>query len=385
MSATFCTLGKPERRPVSFYKLSNMKRTPFYQCHVDDDAKIVPFAGYEMPVQYEGIKKEHLAVRNHAGLFDVSHMGEVFISGPSAMEAVQRITVNDVTKLFPGRVQYSAMCYEDGGIVDDLLVYCISEQEFMLVINASNIEKDVAWMKKHLIDGASLEDRSDDMCLLALQGPTSAEILSQLTSADVGSLKYYHFLQADFCGSENIILSATGYTGEKGFEIYFDRNQLDPKKAWEQLKKAGAEYRLQPAGLGARDTLRLEKGFALYGNDISEKTNPLEAGLGWITKMNKGDFIGKAALEAIKEKGVERSLIGFVTEQPRAIPRQGYELLSDGGKVIGEVTSGGQSIMMEKGIGMGYVQKEYAASGANIKIRIRNKDVVATITKPPFV
>jgi aminomethyltransferase len=362
-----------------------MKRTPFYQCHVDDGAKIVPFAGFEMPVQYAGIKKEHLAVRNQAGLFDVSHMGEVFISGSSALEAVQKLTVNDASKLFPGRVQYSAMCYEDGGIVDDLLVYCIAEQEYMLVINASNIEKDTEWMMQHIPEGTTLENRSDDMCLLALQGPKSAEILAELTDAPVHELKYYHFTKASFCGASDIIISATGYTGEKGFEIYFDKNVLDPTEAWTKLKEAGKAHGLEPAGLGARDTLRLEKGFALYGNDISQSTNPLEAGLGWITKLGKEDFVGKDALVQAKEIGLSRKLVGFVTKEPRAIPRQGYQILNENGDSIGEVTSGGQSIMLGQGIGMGYVKLDYAQTNTPIKIQIRNKVFDATVTKPPFV
>jgi aminomethyltransferase len=362
-----------------------MKKTSLYDVHVNAGAKMVEFGGFLMPVQYSGIRKEHLAVREQAGLFDVSHMGEVMVSGPDALAFVQKITVNDASVLTPGKAQYSAMCYENGTIVDDLLVYRLSESSFMLVINASNIEKDVAWMKQHLTGDVLFEDVSENMCLLALQGPIAADILEKCTTSPVRELGYYTFLTGNFCGVDGVIISATGYTGEKGFEIYFDGRKLSAEKAWNALIEAGAEYGLIPAGLGARDTLRLEMGFALYGNDISDQTNTLEAGLGWITKLKKDDFIGKSALLNVQQQGISRKLIGFTMKDERAIPRSHYPVCTENGVEIGEVTSGGQSIINGKGIGMAYVPIENAPISSRIFIRIREKLHEAEVVKPPFI
>lgn len=362
-----------------------MKKTPFFEVHKLAGAKMVPFAGFEMPVQYSGIKKEHMAVREDAGLFDVSHMGEFFVRGEQAVPFLQRVTVNDVSKLFPGRAQYSAMCKPDGGIIDDLIVYCIAENEFMLVVNASNIDKDFAWLQENNAEGVELENKSDDYCLLALQGPKAADILASLTSTALDEIKYYHFAMGDFAGTPGMIISATGYTGEKGFELYFDKNVLSPEMVWNSLMEKGTDFGLIPTGLGARDTLRLEMGFALYGNDITEETNTIEAGLGWITKFDKGDFVGSDVAKKAKEDGVSRKLVGFVTSEARAIPRQHYTLTNTDGTPIGEVTSGGQSIIKGIGIGMGYVEKEYSALGTTIGLDIRGKIFEATITKPPFI
>ena len=346
---------------------------------------MVPFAGFEMPVQYSGIKKEHMAVREDAGLFDVSHMGEFFVRGEKALSFLQRVTVNDVSKLFPGRAQYSAMCKPDGGIIDDLIVYCVAENDYMLVVNASNIEKDFNWLLENNEENVELVNKSDDYCLLALQGPKAAEILAPLTSTKLDEIKYYHFAVGDFAGTEGMIISATGYTGEKGFELYFDKNVFSPETVWNTLIENGAEFGLIPTGLGARDTLRLEMGFALYGNDITEETNTIEAGLGWITKFDKGAFIGMDVAKNAKEEGVSRKLVGFVTSEARAIPRQHYTLTTTEGTPIGEVTSGGQSIIKGIGIGMGYVEKEFATIGTKIGLDIRGKIFEATVTKPPFI
>lgn len=338
-----------------------------------------------MPVQYSGIKKEHEAVRNSVGIFDVSHMGEILVEGTASLQFIQNITINDASKLVPGKAQYSAMCYEDGGIVDDLLVYMISENHYMLVVNASNKDKDYAWMKQHAIEDATLIDVSDDMCLLAVQGPNSIKTLQKLTDTDLESIKYYTFEKGTLAGFDNIILSATGYTGEKGFELYFDKKGTDPEVIWNAIMKAGEEYEIQPAGLGARDTLRLEMGFALYGNDITKDTNPLEAGLGWLTKLSKDSFIGKDVLVDVKEKGLQRKLVGFKIDDGKAIPRSHYNLCDESGSPIGEVTSGTLSITLGEGVGMGYVKKEFSEPGTVVYVEIRNKLVKAIVTKPPFI
>ncbi|WP_069131610.1 glycine cleavage system aminomethyltransferase GcvT [Rhodohalobacter halophilus] len=360
------------------------KRTPFYQEHENLGAKIIDFGGFDMPVQYEGIKQEHMAVRENAGLFDVSHMGEFFVRGPKALELIQKVTINDASKLVPGKAQYTAMCYEDGGIVDDLLVYKLSDDEYMLVVNASNIEKDWKWINSHNSMGAELENRSDQYALLALQGPKSIEILQKLTESDVSEIKFYTFEQGTVAGESGVIISATGYTGEKGFELYIDTAKADATKIWNELMKAGKDAGLEPAGLGARDTLRLEMGFALYGNDISKDTNPLEAGLGWLTKLDKGDFIGKEAIRKVKDEGPKRRLAGFVIDEGRNVPRSGYKILDLDGNEIGFVTSGTQSVSLNKGIGMGYLELDHAKDGSDIQIQIRKKVVSATVTKPPF-
>jgi aminomethyltransferase len=360
------------------------KRTPFYQVHEKLGAKLIDFGGFDMPVQYQGIKQEHTAVRKRAGLFDVSHMGEIFVRGPKALDLIQKITINDASKLVPGKAQYTAMCYEDGGIVDDLLVYMFSDEEYMLVVNASNIEKDWDWIVSHNSMNADLENRSDDYALLALQGPKSIEILQKLTDTDVSAIKFYTFEEGSVAGEKGVIISATGYTGEKGFELYIDTKKADAVKIWNELLTAGEEFGLEPAGLGARDTLRLEMGYALYGNDITKDTNPIEANLGWLTKLEKGDFIGKQAIAEVKEKGKTRKLTGFVIYEGRNVPRSGYRILDDDGNDIGFVTSGTQSISLNKGIGMGYIHVDHANEGESILIQIREKEVNATVTTPPF-
>ncbi|AXJ00592.1 aminomethyltransferase [Cyclonatronum proteinivorum] len=367
--------------------MSDPQKTPFYDIHEQAGAKLIDFGGFMMPVQYSGIKKEHEAVRSSCGMFDVSHMGEIFFTGPNALAAVQHITVNDASKLVPGKAQYSAMCYENGGIVDDLLVYMLDTDRYMLVVNASNKDKDLAWMLANNPHGAEIADASDDTCLLAVQGPKSVEALQSLTDVDLSAIKFYTFTQGRFAGFEDIILSATGYTGEKGFEIYFDRKKADPAQVWHAILKSAeaAGVELLPAGLGARDTLRLEMGYALYGNDITQDTHPLEAGLGWITKFAKGDFVGKAALLDAKEAGISRRLVGFITENKRDIPRNGYRILDAEGAEIGFVTSGTQSVTEVKGIGMGYVKTDFAANDTPIFIEIRGKAVPATVSKSPFV
>lgn len=338
-----------------------------------------------MPVQYAGIKQEHIAVRQKAGLFDVSHMGEFFISGPEALGLIQKVTINDASILKPGKAQYSAMCYPNGGIVDDLLVYMLAENSYMLVVNASNIDKDYEWISRHNNVDAALENRSDSMALLALQGPKSVQILNQLCDKDTGDISFYTFRNGTIAGQKDIIISATGYTGEKGFELYIDLEKADPLAIWDRLLEAGADAGLEPAGLGARDTLRLEMGYALYGNDITKDTNPLEARMGWLTKLEKDDFTGKKALQQIKADGITRKLMGFEISEPRNVPRAGYDICDENGKNIGFVTSGTQSISLNRGIGMGYIQLDKAGEGKKIYINIRKKQVEATVVKPPFL
>ncbi|TNE71823.1 glycine cleavage system aminomethyltransferase GcvT [bacterium] len=362
-----------------------LKRTPFYEAHVKSGAKLIDFGGFEMPVQYEGIKAEHNAVREAVGLFDVSHMGEVMVTGADALAFIQKITINDASKLTPGKAQYSAMCYENGGIVDDLLVYMLSEHEYMLVINASNIEKDLEWMKAHVEGAMKLENISDTTCLLAVQGPKAPELVQRLTSVDVSSIGYYKFAVGDFAGMNNVIISETGYTGEKGFELYFSGKGIDANAVWDVLMEKGADLGIKPAGLGARDTLRLEMGYALYGNDISKDTLPLEAGLGWLTKLDKSFFIGQEAVTSAKEAGLKKKLIGFILDEEKAMPRAHYPITDINGSPIGEVTSGGLSITNGKGIGMGYASTEYLQNHSDVYISIRNKLVKATISKPPFI
>ncbi|MCU0342438.1 MAG: glycine cleavage system aminomethyltransferase GcvT [Ignavibacterium sp.] len=358
-----------------------MKRTTFYNIHNNLGAKIVEFAGYEMPIQYSSIISEHKAVRNSVGVFDVSHMGEVFVTGEKALDFVQYITVNDASKLFPGRVQYSAMCYEDGGIVDDLLVYRISQNEFLLVINASNIDKDFAWMQKNNKFGVELTNRSDEFSLLAVQGPNSLKTLLKLTDTPV-NLEYYHFTQLNIAGVD-MIISRTGYTGEVGYELYFVGDEKTAKNVWDKIFKAGKEFDIQPVGLAARDSLRLEMGFCLYGNDIDQTTNPLEAGLGWITKLTKSEFIGKDALLKVKEKGLNRKLVA-ITSDEKTFPRHGYDISVNNNKV-GFITSGTVSPMLEKPIAMGYVETKYAEIGSDVNMLIRGKEVPAKVVKLPFV
>lgn len=361
------------------------EKTPFFEVHKELNAKIIDFGGFDMPVQYTGIRDEHNAVRENVGIFDVSHMGEFFVEGDDAEDFLQKMTVNDVSKLEPGRAQYTVMCYDDGGIVDDLIVYMIGDNHYMLVVNASNRQKDFDWLKSHCPANVSLVNKSDDYCLLAVQGPKSIDLLQKLTTVDLSEIKFYHFQIGEFAGYQDVILSATGYTGEKGFEIYFDKNDADPFEIWNRIMSAGELFGLKPAGLGARDTLRLEMGYALYGNDINKDTNPLEAGLGWLTKLDKDDFIGKESLLQIKENGLERKLIGMITDDIRAIPRSHYDITDEGGASIGEVTSGGLSITSGKGIAMGYVVINYSKPDSKVFISIRGKSNPATVVRPPFI
>ena len=361
------------------------KQTPLYPEHKNLGARLIDFGGYEMPVQYSGITQEHLAVRKHAGLFDVSHMGEFFISGPNALALIQKITINDASILKPGKAQYSAMCYENGGIVDDLLVYMLDEDRYMLVVNASNIEKDFEWIQNQNSINADIENRSDTTGLLALQGPASIDILKKLTSTDVESIKFYTFETGTLAGEEDIIISATGYTGEKGFELYMDTEKTDIRKIWNEILEAGEEYNIEPAGLGARDTLRLEMGYALYGNDITKETTPLEARMSWLTKLDKENFIGRERLREQKENGISRKLMGFVVQEDRKIPRSGYEIRDKYGAEIGFVTSGTQSISLSKGIGLGYISTTRAHEHEKIFIKIRKDQVPAIVKKPPFL
>ena len=361
------------------------KRTPLYDKHVRLDAKIIDFGGFDMPVQYKGIKQEHHAVRNSAGLFDVSHMGEFIMEGPEALELIQYVTINDASTLKPGKAQYTAMCYKDGGIVDDLLVYMLAPETYMLVVNAANIEKDREWIESHNRFDAVLRDRSGHIALLALQGPSSHDILRPVSNLDPGRIPFYSFEIGHVADQQDVIVSATGYTGEQGFELYIDTEKADPGVIWDRLMEAGAEQGLEPAGLGARDTLRLEMGFALYGNDITKDTTPLEGRLGWLTKLDKGEFIGSQALKYQKEKGLEKKLVGFRIDGSRQIPRAGYDIFNVDDIKTGYVTSGTQSVTLGTGIGMGYVDIDEARDNNRIWIQIRKKKVAAVIQSPPFI
>jgi aminomethyltransferase len=360
-----------------------VKQTAFHSIHKQLGAKIVEFAGYEMPIQYSGILDEHMTVRTTVGMFDVSHMGEFEIRGTDALALVQKVTTNDAAKLFPGKVQYSAMCYPEGGIVDDLLVYRFDDH-LMTVVNASNLSKDFDWItsqKKSL--RVEVIDKSDDVSLLAIQGPDSMKTLQKLTATDLSKMEYYTFVHGKIADVDAVI-SRTGYTGELGFEIYFKSSRSLADTVWNAIMDAGREYSIKPIGLGARDTLRLESGFCLYGNDIDRTTNPLEAGLGWITKLEKGDFIGRDVLLKVQQDGLKRKLVGFTIDEDKAFPRHGYEIRADG-KTIGVVTSGTVSPVLVKGIGMGYVTLPYAQQGNTIHILIRNKEIKAQVTKIPFI
>lgn len=364
------------------------QRTPFYSLHQKLNAKIIDFGGFDMPVQYKGIKIEHIAVRQAVGLFDVSHMGEFFVKGPQALDLIQKVTINDASVMHIGQAQYSAMCYEDGGIVDDLLIYKIAEDHYMLVVNASNIDKDFEWISAQAPSfDCTLVNESSEWCLLALQGPKSPELLNQLTpdAFNAAALKYYTFTFAEVAGQPNILVAATGYTGEKGFELYFKNENNAAEQVWNTLMQKGESFGIEACGLGARDTLRLEKGYALYGNDIDQTTNPIEAKMGWLTKVDKGDFIGKEAILKAKE-GVGRKLVGFEIAD-KSIARHGYDVVHPDltEEVIGHVTSGTRSISLDKSIGMAYVPMEFAKVGSEISIRIRKKEVKATVAKVPFL
>jgi aminomethyltransferase len=367
-----------------------MENTPFTQKHLALGAKMAEFAGYNMPISYTGINDEHAAVRKNAGVFDVSHMGEFILKGENALDLIQRVTSNDASKLTDGKAQYSCLTNESGGIVDDLLVYCIEEKKvYMLVVNASNIEKDWNWISKHNTKGAELHNISDKTCLLAVQGPNATKILQPLTDMDILNLKYYTFVKGTFAGVDNVLISATGYTGAGGVEIYFEdlpagRQGKDGNadKIWDAIFEKGKPQGLKPIGLGARDTLRLEMGFCLYGNDIDDTTSPLEAGLGWITKFTK-DFTARNILEKQKAEGVKRKLVGFEMME-KGIPRHGYEIKDAAGNKIGYVTSGTQSPSLQKAIGMGYVTVVNATIDSEIFIAVRDKLLKAKVVKFPF-
>ncbi|MBN1350862.1 glycine cleavage system aminomethyltransferase GcvT [candidate division KSB1 bacterium] len=354
------------------------KKTALYEIHKKLNARIVEFAGYLMPIQYKGIMDEHRRVRQTVGIFDVSHMGEFIISGEKSLDFLQLVTINDVARLDVFQVQYSAMCYENGGIVDDLLVYRFPDH-YMTVVNASNLEKDFRWMQSHLIPGVELKNASDDFTLLAVQGPDSVATLQKLTPVDLSAIEYYWMKQEKLADVEAII-SRTGYTGEPGFEIGFAPEYSE--KVWNAIMDAGQEFQIEPVGLGARDTLRLEMKYCLYGNDIDQTTHPLEAGLGWITRLKKGQFIGRDAILNAKEKGLTRKLVGIELEG-KAIPRHGYEIYKDE-QQVGVITSGTFSPMLEKGIAIGYLAVEYTEPGTDIDIMIRNRKVPATVVKTPF-
>ncbi len=360
-----------------------MKRTAFYDIHRRLGAKLVEFGGYEMPVQYSGIIDEHKCVRNSVGMFDVSHMGEFEVKGKDALHLVQTVTTNDASKLADGKVQYSSMCYPDGGIVDDLLVYHLGER-FMLVVNAANIEKDFQWIQSNSHDlDVEVRNRSDEYSLLAIQGPNSMATLQKLTNVDLAAIPYYSFVRGTLADTD-MIISRTGYTGELGYEIYFESSVSLAENVWTSIMNAGKEFAIQPVGLGARDTLRLEMGFCLYGNDIDRTTNPLEAGLGWITKIDKGNFLGRDTLIKFKQEGLKRKLVGFTLQEEKAFPRHGYDICSNG-TVVGQVTSGTVSPVLEQGIGMGYVSAGLAEPGKTITIALRNKNAEARIVKVPFI
>ncbi|MFT4033672.1 MAG: glycine cleavage system aminomethyltransferase GcvT [Siphonobacter sp.] len=356
-------------------------RIPLHDVHVALGAKIVPFAGFEMPVSYAGLIQEHLAVRNSVGIFDVSHMGEFHIFGEKALDLLQRVTTNDVAALIDGKVQYSCLTNDKGGIVDDLLIYRRKEDDYFVVVNASNIQKDWAWIQKYNTEGVIMENLSDGISLFAVQGPKGVATMQKLTSLDLESMPYYTFKEGTVAGIDNILIATTGYTGAGGMEVYVPNEKA--VEMWNAIMEAGAEFDIVPVGLGARDTLRTEMGYCLYGNDIDDTTSPIEAGLGWITKFNK-EFTYSDFHKKLKENGVARKLVGFEMID-RGIPRQHYEIMNAAGQIIGEVTSGTQSPSLNKGIGMGYVQTEFSKVGTEIYINIRNKYLKAVVTKMPFL
>jgi len=357
-----------------------MKDTALSSTHIALGAKMVPFAGYNMPVQYEGVNAEHETVRKAVGVFDVSHMGEFLIEGPNALALVQKVSSNDASKLEIGKAQYSCLPNDDGGVVDDLIIYKIKDETYLLVVNASNIEKDWNWISSKNDVGAEMKDLSEAYSLLAIQGPKAIEAMQSVTSHDLSAIKFYNFVVGDFAGIENVIISATGYTGSGGFEIYCKNTEV--KQIWDKVFEAGAEFGIKPIGLAARDTLRLEMGYCLYGNDIDDTTSPIEAGLGWVCKFNK-DFTNSEALKAEKEQTPERKLVAFKLEE-RGIPRQGYAIVDSDGKTIGNVTSGTMSPSLGIGIGMGYVPKVFSKVDSKIHIQVRKKAILATVIKAPF-
>jgi aminomethyltransferase len=379
-------LNLPHFEGVTTKKKKNqvMKNTPFTHKHIALGAKMAPFAGYNMPISYTGINDEHAAVRNSVGVFDVSHMGEFILKGENALDLIQRVTSNDASKLAAGKAQYSCLPNEEGGIVDDLLVYCIEENNvYMLVVNASNIEKDWSWISRFNTKNVEMHNISDKTCLLAIQGPNATSALQALTDKDIVNLKYYTFVKGTFAGVENVLISATGYTGAGGIEIYFEDKDGAADKVWDAIFAAGASKGIKPIGLGARDTLRLEMGFCLYGNDIDDRTSPLEAGLGWITKFTK-DFTSRAIFEKQKAEGPAQKLVGFEMVD-KGIPRHDYEIKDAAGNTIGRVTSGTQSPSLQKAIGLGYVKTAFASLDSEIYIAVRDKLLKAKVVKVPFL
>ena len=359
-----------------------MKKTTLYNTHLNLNAKMTPFGGYEMPVQYSGVTKEHLAVRKGVGVFDVSHMGEFMGSGPKAFDLLQYICSNDISKISVGKAQYNYFPNETGGIVDDLIVYRLEEEKYLLVVNASNIEKDWKWVQKHNVDfGAVVEDQSEETALLAIQGPKAIEAMQQLTSAPLTELPYYSHTTATFAGCENTLIATTGYTGAGGLEIYLPSSK--GPEVWDAIMKAGADFDILPAGLAARDTLRLEMGYCLYGNEINDTTSPLAAGLNWVTKLDTGTYNADHLINQKKE-GTPEKLVGFVLKN-RGIPRAGYSIVNQNSERIGAVTSGTQSPILSQGIGLGYVSSNYAKPGTQIAIQIRDKESLAEVVKLPFI
>lgn len=357
------------------------KQVPLNDLHVKLGGKMVPFAGYNMPVRYSSDIEEHMTVRNGVGVFDVSHMGEFLLKGPDALDLIQRVTSNDASKLIDGQAQYSCLPNETGGIVDDLIVYKKKDNDYMLVVNASNIDKDWNWISRFNTKGVEMKNISDDICLFAVQGPKGVATLQKLTAVELSTIKYYHFAIGEFAGVQDVVMSNTGYTGAGGFEIYVHKDHAE--KVWNAIFDAGKEFHIKPIGLGARDTLRLEMGFCLYGNDIDDTTSPLEGGLGWITKFTK-DFTNAAAIKKQKEEGVARKLVGFKMID-KGIPRHDYSIKDAAGNVIGRVTSGTQSPLLSIGIGLGYVATEHAAVGSEIFIDVRGRALKAVVSKTPLI
>lgn len=357
-----------------------MKNTALTSTHEALGAKMVPFAGFNMPVQYEGVSAEHDTVRKAVGVFDVSHMGEFLIEGPHALDLIQKVSTNDASKLIVGKAQYSCLPNDDGGIVDDLIIYKVKEETYLLVVNASNIEKDWNWISSKNDVGATMKDLSDDYSLLAIQGPKAVEAMQSLTSHDLSAIPFYNFVVGDFAGIEHVIISATGYTGSGGFEIYCKNSEV--KQIWDRVFEAGKEFGIKPIGLAARDTLRLEMGYCLYGNDIDDTTSPIEAGLGWVTKFTK-HFTNSYNLSEQKKKVLNRKLVAFELDE-KGIPRSGYDIVDADGALIGKVTSGTMSPSLKKGIGLGYISPKYSEFGSKIHIQIRKNAIPATVVKLPF-
>ena len=360
-----------------------MKHTPFIEKHLALGAKMAEFAGFNMPISYSGINDEHAAVRNNAGVFDVSHMGEFVLKGDKALSLIQQLTTNDVSKLVAGKAQYNCLTNKAGGIIDDLIVYCIEEnQEYLLVVNASNIDKDGNWIVEHNTENVEMHNISDATCLLAIQGPNATKIMQSLTDVDILNMKYYSFAKGNFAGIDNVLISATGYTGSGGIEIYFENKNDDADIIWDKIFQAGTPHGLKPIGLAARDTLRLEMGYCLYGNDIDDTTSPLEAGLRWIVKFSK-NFTAKEILERQKAEGIKQKLVGLEMIE-KGIPRHGYEIQNKNGETIGRITSGTQSPTLQKPIAMGYVGIDHAKINNEVFIKIRDKSLLAKVVKMPF-